>query len=416
MNNFCRGPLVVLLALVASACSITPTVRYDLIQKPSDKQDDDFDTFYLQGSKLTIAKVDALALTGSGVETQTPAAGNPPAANSGQNRTVADKKGKGTPTAAGQGSSGTAGHGSGSGGVGGTGGGGGQPPESGPYRVFSTPVEPSLFPAVHGASAGTSPWKIGIAHDDHFWSSTNITIGKADNTDLVTSVGTDVTDNRVTTIATIAEIASKAAPLFLALSAGENDPVLSRLPYSMDVTKSLDDLEKSNDEDAGRDVLIDAPLAGLVIKYAPAPVDAEWLYGAAMKFPFSSHQFIFSACRTAEVSLYDVNGNWEKDLVTWVPDKKTGELKSTDGKKTLRPVYTGTVKVADPHFIQMVEMPVKGNVKTASQCGISVESQPGQTNSDLEILKAVVTNAQTVANAYKAGAASQSDSGKPKGK
>lgn len=44
---------------------------------------------------------------------------------------------------------------------------------------------------------------------------------------------------------------------------------------------------------------------------------------------------------------------------------------SKDGKE----LHTETLKIADPHFYQIVGLPPKGKVSTHSQCGVSVKSE-----------------------------------------
>lgn len=167
--------------------------------------------------------------------------------------------------------------------------------------------------------------------------------------------------------------------------------------------RELASLEQT-DADKARGTLLYTAKPGLVVKFGPVPVDAVSFY--SLTFPFSSHQFLFSACRAAEVSIYDADADW------MAPDVDGKPTKVLDGKgkpdTRHKPLFTTVVKVADPHFIEMVEMPIKGNIAIASQCGTSVASQPAKTDSDVDITKALLVNGQTILKAFKAGANSQS--------
>jgi hypothetical protein len=291
--NFTTRVLVATFGIcpLACACAVAPTVKYSLIpaSSPRPLNENEFDAYFLQGSKIRIAA-------------QT------------------DKQ---KPT----------------------------------YDVSSIPTE---------ATAN----KITVQYDDPFWSTTSVTITKVANRDVVSEIGSQVTDHRVAYINAGLGIVKTVITIVAAGPAGPNDIVPKDLPIEIDLTKAL------SKGDARGEMSVTTGDSRVTIDLGPIPPDAVEF--SSMTFPFSSHAFFYSACRTAQVQARVVDGTTVTTIDT-------------------------TVKVADPNYLQRVNLPSKGKITMHTECGASVatDSNTG-VSSDADLLQAISTQAQAISDAVKA--------------
>jgi hypothetical protein len=263
-------------------CEVTPTVRYSIIPASTGRQlsDDEFDAFYLQGSRIRIQPADA--------------------------------KPRG-------------------------------------YGVSSEPAE-------------STDYKLALQHDDDFWVTTKVNITKFDNTDLISEIGTEVTDNRIKFIEAAAGLAKTAISDFVA--AGPKGIEEKDLPLEIDLNSLL-----RGHDNPGAFTL--ATTSGVSIDIGSIPPDA--IPFSKLPPEFSSHALIYSACRSDEVR------------ATINEEKRTISIDET-------------VKIADPNYVQSVHLPSSGKVKMHSECGVSVttdrEESAGLAN--LAVLQSFIDNAKSV--------------------
>jgi hypothetical protein len=71
---------------------------------------------------------------------------------------------------------------------------------------------------------------------------------------------------------------------------------------------------------------------------------------------------------------------------------RTATVKITVGGST----FEGTVKVADPNFIQTVGIPPKGSITMHSECGVSVTSEPVETTSTTDLFQEIIKQFKAV--------------------
>ena len=205
--------------------------------------------------------------------------------------------------------------------------------------------------------------KLGIKAIKNWRSSTLISINKVDNTDLVKSIGVEVSNEVVKSINALGGVVVSVIKSTALDEAGKAEPCMKA---GSSITISLpEDLDKPivkpNSETPCVEIVIDA-----------LPVDAI----KATDIPLSkdSNHYYYSACRDATVN-----------------------IKSGGGEVT-----TGRVRIADPRYLQKVQFPVKGTLSMHSNCGVSVKTDAHATNEGPAIIDALVAQAKAISDAVEA--------------
>jgi hypothetical protein len=208
------------------------------------------------------------------------------------------------------------------------------PTKEGEYELALVPVE-------------AQGMKIGLIHADGIGITTNLVLSKSQNTDLVSEIGVAVSDKRIEYIKNVAEIIKTAAPLLAGFAAPEPLDADTQLPFEINFATELPKLEK---EKRPKEIPINRP--GVILTISAIPPDAVATDLIFNTNPTSStSKFYFSSCRsiTVDASIKDKSG------------------------KVQRLNFSG--KIADPEYLQMVELPIKGKVSMHTQCGVSVSSE-----------------------------------------
>ena len=220
------------------------------------------------------------------------------------------------------------------------------------FTVSSSPAE---FRAVKYAIKPVNSWR----------STTNVTLNKVANTDLVSSADVEVTDNTAKSIneygGAIAKLIGTAAVLIAALPGADclpakSDAVKLNLSYPQGDTETF--------AGAGGSKCITVALKDL-------PTDA--LPRESIKQSGDTSRFYYAACRDAEVRV----------------EQRSGPL-------------TGTVRVADPRFVQFVQFPAKGSVSMHSACGVSVKTDKPAGDNTAAIVDALATQGKAIKDAIDA--------------
>ena len=231
--------------------------------------------------------------------------------------------------------------------------------------VLSVTATPTEYPA----------FKIGISTKSSWLGTvdTTVNISKIDNTSLVKSIGTQVTDNRASTIKSIGSAIATIIPIAAGFAAdGELDA--SALPFS---TKTYTQIEAdSADADAGKPI---AMVHGVTMTLGPLPPDARPISALPQG---TVHDFIYAACRDATIQF------------TYV--------QPVAGSKITNKVTT-IVKISDPRYFETVALPVKGSIASHSECGVSVTTDPASgVTSGADLVDALATEGKAITDALNA--------------
>lgn len=349
MNTRISAALAACALASGLAGCVAPSVKYNLIplDHPRPLTDKEFESYYLQGSVVTIAsKTNAGGGPAATPDAETPDANAAPADNGSgapNHSSKGSKPGKGKP----------------------------RPSDPNPssiddVTVKSTPVEYTAY-------------KLTLEHNDPFWSFTSVSLKKVDNRELVSEVGVDVTDYRVEYIKAIGAVVATAAKYVTASPRAELKPLdTSRLPLQIDFTGILKN-EAPDDRDARH---IDIGNEGLDLELGPLPQDAYPL--SPNDFPLSTDDYLYAACRTLTV-YYRI---------------------SSAGA-----VVSQSVKIADPNFLERVKMPSSGKVTMGSECGESLAPEKSSVQTGPDLINALQVEGQAMVDVVKAAKPGGSGSG-----
>jgi hypothetical protein len=241
--------------------------------------------------------------------------------------------------------------------------------ESPTLTVTSKPVEYTNF-------------KIGIVPSKSIHTTTTISITKRDNTDLVSTIGVQTTDNTLTIIQDVGAIAVKAFALAPAFAPAARAPSaeaptrqtaciadIANLPITIDIPAS------KLKETAAISQHFDTkgtPNANGCIAVALGTLPPDAIPVESIPYGVSTSNYYYAACRDATLTI---------DKAKYV------------------------VRIADPYYVEFVQLPFKGQVKMHTQCGISVTTD--QSASDVtgtQIVNALLVQAQAIKDAQTAAA------------
>lgn len=204
-----------------------------------------------------------------------------------------------------------------------------------------------------------SIYKYGIKSVTSWRSETKVNLNKIQNTDLVNSIGVEVTDNTAKAITdyggALVKLIGVVGGMF---DLGPACPFPVRIPVDL------------KDEGTGPTDLGDGCVK---VKVQALPPDA--FRRELMPSDQDTSNFYYAACREAIVTV-DVSG--------------------TDGVKYKR------VRVADPRFVQTVQLPNKGAVTVHSECGVSVETQQVASDNGAAVIGALATQGKAIKDAIDA--------------
>ncbi|WP_449432675.1 hypothetical protein [Pseudomonas putida] len=227
-----------------------------------------------------------------------------------------------------------------------------------------------------------------IRPSDPWLRKSNFKWTKRDNTNLLQQVGSEVEDNRVTTIQTIgAAIGSVMGVVLLAQDfelKGAEPPKVAKapdglkLPLAVDTATYLANYPVPNtpitDKTSDGTSEAEGGIVAFKIQFGSLPADAipleDYLRDTAGK---RQNALFTSACRTATITF------------------NSGPL---EGQK-----YSSTV--ADPNFVQTIAMPPNGTVSMHSVCGANVLSEKATVSTNTEIINELLAQAKSLSETWK---------------
>jgi hypothetical protein len=219
--------------------------------------------------------------------------------------------------------------------------------------------------AIVSAPAEYRASKLGIKAVTDWRSSTLVTINKTANTDLVSSIGVEVTDNTAKAINEYGGALVKLIGLGAALDASPAEPCMTNKAA---VTISLPEELKDEMSFAGN-----TRTTGCIrIKLQGLPPDA--MKASDIPLNTHTHNYYYSACRSAEVTVQQGPGQ----------------------------VVRKVVRVSDPRWVQFVQFPPKGTITSHSECGVSVQTERAATDNGAAVIDALATQGKAIADALAA--------------
>ena len=195
------------------------------------------------------------------------------------------------------------------------------------------------------------------------------------DSDLIQQLTVAVTDERVQAIQALGSIAGTIGAM-VALEL-EPSPGKPTLPTGISITKFLASIPAGcQTSKAGRDGPINC--TGLALdgttsftadlSLTAVPVDA--LPASKMDTAFYSSNFYYSACRQLTITLKPTSGT--------------------------NPPTAATVAVADPLYLESLQIPAKGNITVAPSCGANSAAQDPNLPTAIDYINTLATQAKAV--------------------
>jgi hypothetical protein len=204
--------------------------------------------------------------------------------------------------------------------------------------------------------------KLGIKALSNFSASTVVNINKRENTDLVDSIGIKVTDKLADSIKNYGSVLVKV--ISLGILSNPTTPVnCNKSIFEKGLAYDISTLDPNPKEWTA------SQESGCVnLKFSALPPDAQ--LASAVPQGVATSNFYYSACR-------DV-------LVTVKINEK---------------VTTKILRVAEPRYVQYVQLPVDGSVKMHSECGASVTTSQVAKDSTADVLGAATDLIKNIVDA-----------------
>ena len=204
-----------------------------------------------------------------------------------------------------------------------------------------------------------------LLQNSDLFSRTTLVAGKRQNTDLISSIGSDVTDNRVALMQNVGSVAKIAIGLAVSATAPPIKPFTTRFEL-----KNPDKFQPATSTVQDWSAWTHPDIDNLAVQVGPAPV-TSLDYQPGLLQPKMNGVFA-SACRPVIITYTAPNG--------------------VD--------YEWRGKIADADKVEFTAMPRKGKIEYHDQCGSSVTSEKDPTKTTDEIVAAAVTQAAAVKEAY----------------
>jgi hypothetical protein len=206
--------------------------------------------------------------------------------------------------------------------------------------------------------------KIGIKHISDWRSSTVASITKVENTDLIKSLDVSVTDNISKSIAAYGGAIVKIIGLAAAVADAKPSCISEAKPLSIFTDFATD----------GDEFIIPCSAAtNEAVKVALQVLPPDAMPASSLPFGTTTNYYFYSACRDARITF---NQNGEH--------------------------IDRTLRIADPRFVQMVQLPVKGSISSHSICGVSVKVEGVAVDNGAAIADALATQGKAIKDAIDA--------------
>lgn len=228
-------------------------------------------------------------------------------------------------------------------------------PDKWVFAVTDTPVEDARH-------------RFLLLQNSNLLARTTLVAAKRQNTDLISSIGSEVTDNRVSLIQNVGSVAKIAIG---ALVSRPGTPLPANNPFT--ARFELTDPGKfvtTGSSKPGWQAWRNTDRDGLTILVGPPPVTALPYQRSLLE---SGMQGVFSAACRPVIVYYTA------------PDKSEFEWRG---------------KLSDADSVEFTALPRKGKIEYTDQCGTSVTNEKDPTKTTDEIVAAAAAQAQALKEAY----------------
>lgn len=217
-------------------------------------------------------------------------------------------------------------------------------------------------------------YKIGVRPDNSLRVTTKINIVKLDNTDLVSSIGVETADNTVNLISQIGGAIVKLAAVVAAAPPQPGAPCIGDDDFPVQLVLDSGKLGQLK----GEAVTLQLDKTGATkengcIKVQVAAISKDAISSADLPFNQETSNYYYAACRDATVSFQQGTKDVSK-----------------------------TVRIADPNYVQFVQLPYQGTVTMHSACGVSVKTEGTSPQNAMSIVDALATQGKAIKDALEA--------------
>ncbi len=211
---------------------------------------------------------------------------------------------------------------------------------------------------------------------------THLNVTYIPNSRVLSSLGSEIEDNRIKTIGQVAGIVISGAEIVGAFERLRPGDLPASLPAVID--------PKADPKEAGGK----AP-------WRPLPANAGWHYqlelGPVPPDSVATETFFGSGPRETSVLPFSAC----RDAVLRVLKDKEGAPEG-DGERNARTgeAWLFGLKIADPDYVQTVQLPQKGKIEMHTSCGVNVTSEKTDTASTWAVIGEAMKQASAIVKAY----------------
>lgn len=215
----------------------------------------------------------------------------------------------------------------------------------------------------------------GVSSWNRYGVTTNISLAKIDNTQLVQTVTVSVDDHRKEFIGQAFKLLGTLSGIGIGAAPAEQKDGRKAFPFELDTLAWLGRTDCSREKSCTAKVMTgDDHGINAWLTVAPVPPDALSADSAEKDLNGATGTFITAACRQATFRLSDPAA--EDDMVV-------------------------NFSVADPRFVQVIGLPTKGQIVAHSECGYSVMREDVELQSDLDVANTFFEELQKYMDANK---------------
>jgi hypothetical protein len=289
------------------------------------------------------------------------------------------------------------------------------------YELWTTALEFAkdsgglMNASVSAAPVNVGPTTLSIVGEAHWYKTTAVTLTTASDSNLLSSVSVNVTDNRASYITTAAELIGTVlavAGVALAPDPGAELPCGPLLPTTLptpDSVMAFDEVINVFDALKLTEQNSKCPVDGstrfavgntkdgvgtlAVVTVGKPPASAIDLTSSLGTLMTSAKSvFLFPACRSASVEY----------MGTGAITTKTADGKPDTSKALYRKVK---FLFSDPRYVQAIPLPVQGTLTVKPQCGMTAGKDSGTPDATPAIVKALADAAQSISGKGSSGSA-----------
>jgi len=229
-----------------------------------------------------------------------------------------------------------------------------------------------------------------ITAQDNLFFKTHLKVTYFDNTRLISSIGSELEDNRIKIIQAVGAGLGAATSLVKQIITLETET--PKLPVVIDI----DDYKEKADCKNGK-----------LCRWIDLPSnETDWCYridfGDISQDGIKAQEFFKQySGKKIDVMIYSAC----RDATLWVSKKKDKEkacaiMEQTEQKKFQpQSEFVARLKVADPEYLQTMKFPDKGKIDMHSSCGANVTSEKTESTDIVSLISEILKQAKSIKEA-----------------